>query len=58
LDGHVDEHEVGDHEQHAAMTARLVRLESLLGLGHADAGRVGYHLPAWLRPTRGSTGCR
>jgi len=32
---------------------RLARLELLLGLGHTDAGRVGQHLPAWLRPTRG-----
>jgi uncharacterized membrane protein len=47
------EHEVADHEQHAAMKVRLARLELLLGMGHTDAGRVGHHLPAWLRPTAG-----
>ena len=47
------EHELPDHEQHAAMKVRLARLELLLGLGHTDAGRAGHHLPAWLRPTEG-----
>jgi uncharacterized membrane protein len=47
------EHEQVDHEQHTAMKVRLARLELLLGLGHTDAGRVGHHLPAWLRPTEG-----
>jgi uncharacterized membrane protein len=36
-----------------AMKVRLARLELLLGMGHTDAGRVGHHLPAWLRPTEG-----
>jgi uncharacterized membrane protein len=55
----VHEHEVHehdhtvDHQQHMAMKVRLARLELLLGLGHSDAGRVGHHLPAWLRPTEG-----
>src|SRR2546430_8830562 len=47
------EHERVEHDQHNAMKVRLARLELLLGLGHTDAGRVGHHLPAWLRPTQG-----
>ena len=44
---------VVDHAQHSAMKVRLARLELLCGFGHTDAGRVDYHLPAWLRPTQG-----
>jgi uncharacterized membrane protein len=47
------EHEVADHEQHAALKVRLARLELLLGMGHSGAGSAAHHLPAWLRPTEG-----
>jgi len=47
------EHERIDHEAHAALKVRLARLELLLGLGRTEAGRLGHHLPAWLRPTKG-----
>jgi uncharacterized membrane protein len=47
------EHEGVDLAQHSALKVRLARLELLLGLGRTNAGRIGQHLPAWLRPTRG-----
>ncbi|WP_432824573.1 hypothetical protein [Dactylosporangium sp. CA-092794] len=46
-------HRPVDHAEHTALKARLVRLEQLCGLGQAQPGEEGPHLPAWLRPTAG-----